>query len=129
STTNRGIAQDLPMVVLVNGASASAAEVLAGAIQDYERAKIIGEQTFGKGSVQSPQTLPNGGQLRITIQRWYTPKDRAIHEVGIKPDYAVPMSVEDEAKGRDPQLDAAVEYLLSGKEPAPTPFPTVPPRP
>ncbi|MCS7059678.1 MAG: S41 family peptidase [Anaerolineae bacterium] len=129
STTNRGIAQDIPMVVLVNGASASAAEVLAGAIQDYERAKVIGEQTFGKGSVQLPQTLSNGGQLRITIQRWYTPKNRAIHEVGIKPDYAVPMSVEDEAKGRDPQLDAAVDYLLLGKEPAPTPFPTVSPRP
>lgn len=129
STTNRGIAQDIPMVVLVNGASASAAEVLAGAIQDYNRARIIGEQTFGKGSVQLPQSLPNGGQLRITIQRWYTPKNRAIHQVGIKPDYVVPMSNEDALKGRDPQLDAAVEYLLSGKEPAPPPVPTVSPRP
>ncbi|MGQ9904279.1 MAG: S41 family peptidase [Anaerolineae bacterium] len=125
STTNRGIAQDIPMVVLVNGASASAAEVLAGAIQDYNRAKIIGEQTFGKGSVQLPQSLSNGGQLRITIQRWYTPKNRAIHEVGIKPDYIVPMTSQDSLQGRDPQLDAAVDYLLSGKEPAPTPFPTV----
>ena len=129
NTTNRGIAQDIPMVVLVNGASASAAEVLAGAIQDYGRAKLIGEQTFGKGSVQLPQSLSNGGQLRITIQRWYTPKNRGIHETGIKPDFIVPLTAEDSLKGQDPQLDSAVNYLLSGKEPAPTPFPTVAPKP
>lgn len=119
-TTDRGIAQDIPMIVLVNGGSASAAEIVAGAIQDTGRAKLIGETTFGKGSVQSPQTLPNGGQLRITIERWFTPNDRAIHGVGIKPDYTVVNSAEDQKAGNDPQLDAAVEFLVSGKEPAQT---------
>lgn len=129
STTDKGAAQDIPLVVLVNGGSASAAEVLAGAIQDYGRARLIGEQTFGKGSVQLPETLSNGGQLRITIQHWYTPKDRGIHNVGIKPDFIVGLTPEDAKAGRDPQLDAAVQYLLTGKEPEPTPFPTVAPTP
>jgi len=129
STTDKGIAQDIPLVVLVNSGSASASEVLAGAIQDYGRAKLVGEQTFGKGSVQSPQTLSNGGQLRVTIQHWYTPKERGIDKTGIKPDFIVPLTPEDATAGRDPQLDAAVEYLLSGKEPEPTPFPTVPAKP
>ncbi len=91
---------------------------MAGAIQDYDRAKLIGETTYGKGSVQSPQSLPNGGQLRITIERWYTPKDRAINGVGIKPDYVVVNTPEDDKAGKDRQLDAAVEYLQTGKEPA-----------
>jgi carboxyl-terminal processing protease len=127
STTDRGLAQDIPLVVLVNGGSASAAEVLAGAIQDYGRGTLIGEQTFGKGSVQSPQTLSNGGQLRITIQHWYTPKDRGIDKTGIRPDFVVSATPEDGQAGRDPQLDAAVEYLLTGQQPEPTPFPTVTP--
>lgn len=129
STTDRGIAQDIPMVVLVNGGSASAAEIVAGAMQDRRRATLIGEKTFGKGSVQSPQTLSNGGQLRITIERWYTPNDRAIHGVGITPDYIVNASPEDVRDGKDPQLEAAIELLMSGKTPAPTPIPTVAPTP
>lgn len=129
STTDRGIAQDIPMVVLVNGGSASAAEIVAGAMQDAGRATLIGEKTFGKGSVQSPQTLSNGGQLRITIERWYTPNDRAIHGVGITPDYIVSNSPEDVRDGKDPQLEAAIEFLTSGKTPAPTPIPTVAPTP
>ena len=128
-TTDRGIAQDIPLVVLVNGGSASAAEIVAGAIQDTGRAVLIGEKTFGKGSVQSPQTLSNGGQLRITIERWYTPNDRAIHGVGITPDYAVSNSPEDSREGKDPQLEAAIAFLTSGKTPAPTPIPTVAPTP
>ncbi|MCS6849306.1 MAG: S41 family peptidase [Anaerolineae bacterium] len=129
STTDRGIAQDIPMVVLVNGGSASAAEIVAGAMQDTGRATLIGEKTFGKGSVQSPQTLSNGGQLRITIERWYTPNDRAIHGVGITPDYIVSNSPEDVRDGKDPQLEAAIEFLTSGKTPPPTPIPTVAPTP
>ncbi len=126
-TTDRGIAQDIPMVVLVNGGSASAAEIVAGALQDYARATLIGEKTFGKGSVQSPQSLPNGGQLRITIERWYTPKDRGIHGTGISPDYTVANTSDDTKAGKDLQLEAAVEFLTSGKTPAPTAIPTVAP--
>ncbi len=129
STSGVGMAHDIPMVVLVNGGSASAAEIVAGAIQDYGRAKLIGETTFGKGSVQSPQSLPNGGQLRITIQHWYTPKNRGIHGTGIAPDYVVVRTPADELAGRDPQLDAGVDYLQTGKEPAPTAVPTVAPTP
>jgi carboxyl-terminal processing protease len=114
-TSERGVAQDIPLVVLVNGGSASASEIVAGAIQDYGRATLIGETTYGKGSVQSPQSLSNGGQLRITIERWYTPKDRAINGTGIKPDYVVELTPDDQKAGRDPQLDAAVEFLKTGK--------------
>jgi carboxyl-terminal processing protease len=119
-TTDNGIAQDVPMVVLVNGGSASASEIVAGALQDYKRATLIGEKTFGKGSVQSPQTLANGGQLRITIERWYTPNDRGIHGSGISPDHTIINTPEDVKAGRDPQLDAAIEFLTTGKisEPA-----------
>ncbi len=124
STTGGGIATDIPMVVLVNGGSASAAEIVAGAIQDYGRAKLIGETTFGKGSVQLPETLPNGGQLRITIQHWYTPKGRGINGVGITPDFVVVRSPADIQAGRDPQLDAAANYLLFGKAPAEASTPT-----
>ena len=117
-TSDSGPAQDIPMVVLVNAGSASASEIVAGAIQDYGRAKLVGETTFGKGSVQSPQNLPNGGQLRITVQRWYTPKDRGIHGTGITPDFLIVNTPEDTKANKDPQLDAAVEYLNTGKTPA-----------
>ena len=105
------------MTVLVNAGSASASEIVAGALQDYGRAKLIGETTFGKGSVQSPQMLPNGGQLRVTIQRWFTPKDRGIHGTGIAPDFIVVNTPADAKANKDPQLDAAVDYLLTGKAP------------
>ncbi len=123
STSNDGIAQDIPMVVLVNSGSASASEIVAGALQDYGRAKLFGETTFGKGSVQSTQRLSNGGQLRITIQHWFTPKDRGIHGTGIAPDYVVVNTPADVKANRDPQLDAAVNYLLNGKTPAATAVP------
>ena len=128
-TTGSGAAQDIPMVLLVNGGSASAAEIVAGALQDYSRAKLIGETTFGKGSVQLPETLPNGGQLRVTIQHWFTPKNRGIHGTGIAPDIMVTRTPADLQAGRDPQLDAGVEFLLTGKAPAPTAVPTAVPTP
>ena len=118
-TGNTGIAQEIPLVVLVNNGSASASEVLAGAIQDYKRGILIGETTFGKGSVQLPQTLPNGGQLRVTIQRWFTPLNRTIQGTGITPDYGVLRTLQEEQAERDPQLDAAVQYLLNGTLPPP----------
>jgi carboxyl-terminal processing protease len=125
-TTDRGIAQDVPLYVLVNGGSASAAEIVAGAIQDTGRGKLFGVTTFGKGSVQSPQTLSNGGQLRITIERWYTPNDRAIHGVGITPDLIVDDVPDDDASA-DEQLDAVVNFLDTGKLPTSIATPTATP--
>ena len=109
------IVPDLPMVVLVNGGSASASEIVAGALQDYGRAVLIGETTFGKGSVQWPQELSNGAELRVTVARWFTPNDRAIHGEGLEPDIEVELTLEDFEAELDPQLDRAVEYLLSGE--------------
>ncbi|HDQ73383.1 MAG TPA: S41 family peptidase [Chloroflexi bacterium] len=107
------LGEDIPLVVLVNGSTASAAEIVAGALQDRERAILIGETTFGKGSVQRPFTLSDGSELRVTIARWFTPNDRAIQGQGLEPDIEVPWP-EDVAEGEDPQLEQAVEYLLSG---------------
>lgn len=108
-----GLATDIPMVVLVNEYSASASEIVAGALQDYGRATLVGVTTFGKGSVQNWVPLSNGGTLRVTIARWQTPNGRAIHGVGITPDVVVEMSEADYEAGRDPQLDAAVQILLN----------------
>ena len=113
--TPRGAAQDIPLVVLVNGGSASASEIVAGALQDRGRAKLIGETTFGKGSVQLPHQLSDGSELRVTIAHWFTPNDRQIQGTGLTPDIAVPLTQDDAQAGRDPQLDRAVQYLLSGK--------------
>lgn len=115
-TTNAGVAQDIPLVVLVDEGSASAAEVLAGAIQDRDRGILIGTTTFGKGTVQEMHGLTNGGGLRLTIAKWLTPDENWVHEKGLTPDYEVKLP-EDvtpsqaEAEGNDPQLQAAVDYL------------------
>jgi carboxyl-terminal processing protease len=114
-STDEGLAQDIPLAVLVNGGSASAAEIVAGALQDRERAVLIGETTFGKGSVQLPHTLSDGSELRVTIRRWFTPNDRAIHGEGLIPDIEVPFTLEDAEADRDPQLDRAIEYLKTGQ--------------
>ncbi|MCC6567641.1 MAG: S41 family peptidase [Anaerolineales bacterium] len=108
-----GRATELPIVVLVNEGSASASEILAGALQDYERAKLVGVITYGKGSVQ--QWIPLSGEngaARVTIARWLTPDDRLIDGVGLTPDFVVELSEEDAAAERDPQLDKAIEVLL-----------------
>jgi carboxyl-terminal processing protease len=110
-STENGLAQDIPLVVLVNGGSASASEIVAGAIQDRGRAILIGETTFGKGSVQLLHTLSDGSELRVTIARWFTPNDKAIRGEGLAPDIQVPFTPEDAEAGRDPQLDQAIEYL------------------
>lgn len=103
------------LVVLVDGGSASASEIVAGAIQDAGTGVLIGEKTFGKGSVQLPNTLSDGSQLRVTIAHWFTPKGRGIHGTGLEPDIKVPLTKEDAAAQRDPQLDRAIQYLLKKK--------------
>ena len=104
-------ALDIPMVVLVNANSASASEIVAGAIQDLKRGIIMGTQTFGKGNVQEIDLLEDGSSLRITIAKWYTPNDRSIDHIGITPDQLVEFTEEDFLAERDPQLDTAIEYL------------------
>ena len=114
--TSKGIALDIPLVVLVNEGTASAAEIFAGAIQDYGRGTIVGQTTFGKGVVQLPITLPDGeGLVSITIARWLTPNGITIHEIGIEPDVAVEYTQEQYDAGIDPQLDKAIEILTTGE--------------
>jgi carboxyl-terminal processing protease len=120
-TVDDAITTDLPMVVLVNEGSASASEIVAGAMQDLGRAPLLGTVTYGKGSVQIPHNLSDGSIMRVTIARWYTPEDRTIDGVGLAPDFEVLISDEELDAGSDPQLDAAIEYLTTGKEPVKAP--------
>jgi carboxyl-terminal processing protease len=107
-----GLATDLPLIVLVNGGSASASEIVAGAIQDYGRGLLVGETTFGKGSVQNWIALTEEeGAVRVTVARWYTPEGRQIAGEGLEPDYEVPYTEEDFDTGNDPQLEKAIELL------------------
>jgi len=108
-----GRATEIPLVVLIDRASASAAEIIAGAIQDNERGILVGERTFGKGSVQVTERLSDGSGLQITTRRWYTPADRQIDGQGLTPDIEVEMTDEDLLAQRDPQLERAISYLLS----------------
>lgn len=97
----------IPTVVLVNGSSASASEIVAGALQDYKVATLVGEKTFGKGTVQKVIDLPGGTKLKVTVARWYTPNGKNITKEGIEPNQKVVMSSADVNAGKDPQLDAA----------------------
>jgi carboxyl-terminal processing protease len=107
-----GQATDIPMVVLINEGTASASEIVAGAIQDHGRGQLVGVTSFGKGSVQIWTALDNDqGAVRVTIARWLTPNGRTIHEIGLEPDLTVELTDEDIAAERDPQLDKAVELL------------------
>lgn len=103
----------LPTVVLINGGSASASEITAGALRDNGVATIVGEKSFGKGSVQQVESLPGGGELKATIARWFTPAGKNIDKQGITPDVIVAMSDTDVAAGKDPQKDRATEILRS----------------
>jgi carboxyl-terminal processing protease len=110
-----GLAIDIPLVVLVDGGSASASEIVAGAIQDTERAILIGTKTLGKGSVQLVHTLSDDSQLRVTVARWFTPNGRAIHGEGLEPDIEIEITDQDLETESDPQLERAIRYLLEGK--------------
>jgi len=99
----------LPMVVLVNKDSASASEILAGALHDNNRALLVGEKTYGKGLVQTVFPLPDGGALKLTTQKYFTPLGTDIDQVGIMPDFRVE---NDPASSQDRQLDRAVEILI-----------------
>ncbi len=107
-----GRATNIPLVVLINEGSASASEILAGALQDYGRAKLVGVQSYGKGSVQIRQPLSNDqGAVSVTIAHWLTPKQHLIDHIGLTPDVYVTRTADDFAAGRDPQLDAAIKTL------------------
>lgn len=115
------IGTSVPMVVLVDGSSASASELVAGALQDRERATILGEVTFGKGTVQTWRELINGGGVRLTIAKWLTPNGHWIHQQGITPDIVVewPQEAHTANPDVDPQLDAALQFLQTGTVSAP----------
>lgn len=111
--TSGGLAQEIPMVLLIDGGSASASEILAGALRDYKRATIIGTKSYGKGSVQNVNQLSDRSELRVTTAHFFSPNDLEIHEVGILPDIEVKITDDDVAKKLDPQLDKAIEVLKS----------------
>lgn len=105
------LAEDIPMVVLIDGGSASASEVVAGALQDRDRAVLIGQTSFGKGSVQLVHELADGGELRVTSAVWYTPDGRLIHEVGLEPDIVFEGEQQIDESGQDLVLQMALNYI------------------
>jgi carboxyl-terminal processing protease len=112
---NGDIAEDIPLVVLINGGSASASEIVAGAIQDRGRGELVGETTFGKGSVQLLFDLSDGSQLRVTYANWYTPNDNSISDQGIIPDIVVEIPAEEPQESTDMQLERAIQFLQTGQ--------------
>jgi carboxyl-terminal processing protease len=109
-----GILTEEPVVFLVNSATASASEIVAGAIQDHERGILIGTETLGKASVQLIFDLSDGSSVHVTNAHWLTPSRREINGVGLTPDIAVELTDQDREEGRDPQLARAIEYLEEG---------------
>lgn len=109
SFTGKAILKDMKTIVLVNGSTASASEITAGALQDYKKATIVGEKTYGKGVVQGLYNLSGGASIKITTASWYTPLDRSINGTGITPDVVVERTYEDINTMKDPQLDKAKE--------------------
>ncbi len=116
NSNNKPVLKGIPTYILVNNGSASAAEIVAGALQDYELATIVGETTFGKGSVQDFIELDDGSAIKITVAQWLTPKGKTIEEVGIEPDVFVELTREDFDEDRDPQLDKVKELIQGGDD-------------
>ncbi len=110
--TGRTILPDMPVAILINGASASASEIFAGAMQDHGRATIVGTQSYGKGTVQEVIDLPGGAALRVTTATWLTPKGTDLGKHGVTPDVVVESTAKDAEATLDPQLDAAVKVVL-----------------
>lgn len=108
-----GSALDLPLAVLVNRGTASAAEIVGGALQDHERGVLVGERTFGKGSLQSIRELSDNSSIHVTIAHWLTPDRHEIQDAGLAPDMEVTSSQEALDLGQDPQLEAALHYLAT----------------
>lgn len=102
---------DAPLVVLVDGGTASASEIVAGALRDQGRAKLVGERTYGKGSVQLVYDLSDESSLHVTVARWFTPNDHSIDGVGLSPDVEILFTDDDRAAGRDVQLLKAIEVV------------------
>lgn len=111
SATGHARLKDYKTVILVNEGSASASEIVAGALKDHGKATLVGKTTFGKGSVQTLESLDDGSSLKVTVAKWMTPNGYNINEVGIKPDVEVDMTQADYDSGKDPQLDKAIEIL------------------
>lgn len=111
-TNGNSALMDYPIVVLINKGSASASEILAGALRDNRNVKLIGEKSFGKGSVQELVKLNDGASfLKITIAKWLTPKGNLISEIGLNPDIKIDLTEDDIKSDKDPQLDRAMEYI------------------
>ena len=115
SAKRGGLATDIPLVVLVNQGTASNSEVVAGALQAHGRGALIGEQTFGKGSVQRVHELSDGSSLHVTVSRLLTPDRYPFHGEGLTPDIVASLTDEDFMEGKDPQLERAIEYLETGR--------------
>ncbi len=110
-TKNKPRLEKFPLVVIVNEGSASASEILAGALRDIKKVKLVGKKTFGKGSVQELKRLKDNSGIRLTIAKWLTPNGVCINKEGLHPDIEVEMTQEDFEAGRDPQLDEAIKIL------------------
>lgn len=112
ASDHRGELTSIPLVVLVNDGSASASEIFAGAMQDARRGKVVGEKTFGKGTVQDAVDLTGGSGLHVTIAKWLTPRGTSINGDGITPDVIIEQTAEDREADRDPQLEKALELIV-----------------
>ena len=113
TASGNGALDAFPMVVLVNGGSASASEILAGALHDDRGVKLIGEKTFGKGTVQELENLSDGSSIKITVAHWVLPSGKIIDHEGIEPDYEVALTDDNIKNKQDPQLDKAIQVLQS----------------
>ena len=107
TSSGKAILKDMKTVVLVNGSTASASEIVAAALQDYKKATVLGTTTYGKGVVQKMYDLSGGGMLKVTVAEWLTPNKNSINKTGVKPDVEVEMTAEDVDKMRDPQMNKA----------------------